>query len=202
MHLRHDALAAAAEIIAGVERLAIDQDATAVATVGRLAVDPNVINTIPGEVAFSVDFRHRDPRCSRSRCGVCDNLVERVCAGGASRRHRPLLDQRADALRRGRDHGEQARGRSAWTPGQALWSGAGHDAKYLADICPRHDLRPQPGGLSHCEAEYSTPEDIEAGANVLFCGVGPGRARPSLPSGPHHSFCRGKHLSGLAGFCN
>ena len=24
------------------------------------------------------------------------------------------------------------------------------------------------GGLSHCEAEYSTPEDIEAGANVLL----------------------------------
>ena len=42
-------------------------------------------------------------------------------------------------------------------------------AKYLADICPSGMIfvRSQ-GGLSHCEAEYSTPEDIEAGVNVLL----------------------------------
>ena len=27
------------------------------------------------------------------------------------------------------------------------------------------------GGLSHCEAEHSTPEDIVAGANVLLRAV-------------------------------
>jgi N-carbamoyl-L-amino-acid hydrolase len=54
-------------------------------------------------------------------------------------------------------------------PAAELWSGAGHDAKYLADVCPSGMIfvRSQ-GGLSHCETEYSTPEDIEAGANVLL----------------------------------
>jgi N-carbamoyl-L-amino-acid hydrolase len=50
-----------------------------------------------------------------------------------------------------------------------LWSGAGHDAKYVADVCPSAMIFVRSrGGLSHCEAEDSTPEDIEAGANVLL----------------------------------
>ena len=50
-----------------------------------------------------------------------------------------------------------------------LWSGAGHDAKYVADVTPSDMVfvRSQ-GGLSHCETEYSTPDDIAAGANVLL----------------------------------
>jgi beta-ureidopropionase / N-carbamoyl-L-amino-acid hydrolase len=49
------------------------------------------------------------------------------------------------------------------------WSGAGHDAKYVADVCPSAMIFVRSrGGLSHCEAEYSTPEHIEAGANVLL----------------------------------
>src|SRR5262249_55547136 len=54
-------------------------------------------------------------------------------------------------------------------PERSLWSGAGHDAKYVADVCPSGMIfvRSQ-GGLSHCEQEYSSPEDIDAGANVLL----------------------------------
>ncbi|MER3437993.1 MAG: Zn-dependent hydrolase, partial [Chloroflexota bacterium] len=50
-----------------------------------------------------------------------------------------------------------------------LWSGAGHDAKYLAEVCPAGMIFVRSrGGFSHCEAEYSEPEEIEAGANVLL----------------------------------
>ena len=50
-----------------------------------------------------------------------------------------------------------------------LWSGAGHDAKYVADASPAGMvfIRSQ-GGLSHCETEYSTPDDVAAGANVVL----------------------------------
>ena len=78
--VERDALVAASHIIAGVERLAIDQDATAVATVGRLAIAPNIINTMPGEAVFSVDFRHRDPAVLEHQVRNLENLVERVCA--------------------------------------------------------------------------------------------------------------------------
>jgi N-carbamoyl-L-amino-acid hydrolase len=50
-----------------------------------------------------------------------------------------------------------------------LWSGAGHDAKYMADVVPGGMIFVRSkGGLSHCEAEESSPEDIEAGVNVLL----------------------------------
>jgi N-carbamoyl-L-amino-acid hydrolase len=54
-------------------------------------------------------------------------------------------------------------------PERRLWSGAGHDAKYLADICPAGMIFVRSeGGLSHCEQEHSAPDDVVAGANVLL----------------------------------
>lgn len=170
MHLRRDALTAAAKVISGVERIALERDDIAVATVGRLSLEPNIINTIPGKVTFSVDFRHPDPT-------VLEGQVERLTA--------LVADVSAQT-------GVHATVNRFWTseptpfdsdvvraiegavsklglPTHELWSGAGHDAKYLADVCPSGMIfvRSQ-GGLSHCETEYSTPEDIEAGANVLL----------------------------------
>ena len=59
MPLRRDALVAAARLIAGVDEMARSIDG-AVGTVGRIAAEPNVINTIPGKVTLSVDLRHPD----------------------------------------------------------------------------------------------------------------------------------------------
>ena len=54
-------------------------------------------------------------------------------------------------------------------PTQRCWSGAGHDAKYMQDVAPSAMIFARSvNGLSHCEEEYSTPEDLEAGANVLL----------------------------------
>ena len=48
-------------------------------------------------------------------------------------------------------------------------SGAGHDAQMLARVCPTSMIFvPSVNGLSHNIAEYTTPADIEAGANVLL----------------------------------
>jgi N-carbamoyl-L-amino-acid hydrolase len=170
MHLRRDALAAAARVISGVERIARERDEIAVATVGRLSLEPNVINTIPGRVTFSVDFRHPDP-------AVLEGQVERL---------------RALVAEVSTETGVEATVERFWTseptpfdpnvigaiasavadlglPRHDLWSGAGHDAKYLADVCPSGMIFVRSrGGLSHCEAEYSSPEDIEAGGNVLL----------------------------------
>lgn len=170
MHLRRDALAASAEIILGVEAIARNRDETAVATVGRLAVQPNVINTIPGQVTFSVDFRHSDPAVLEQQVQALEELVDKVAARRSvdteierfwTSEPTPFDENVLDVIRR-----------AASDLGLAtseLWSGAGHDAKYLADVCPTAMIfvRSQ-GGLSHCEAEFSAPADIEAGVNVLL----------------------------------
>ena len=48
-------------------------------------------------------------------------------------------------------------------------SGAGHDAQMLARVCPTGMVFvPSVDGISHNPAEYTSPEDLEAGANVLL----------------------------------
>ena len=170
MHLRRDALAATAEIILGVEQIAKRRDETAVATVGRIEAQPNVINTIPGLVRFSVDFRHADPAVLEMQVQALHELVSDVAERRAiettierfwTSEPTPFDQGVLDAVRSaaealGIETGE-------------LWSGAGHDAKYLADACPSGMIFVRSrGGLSHCEAEYSDPADIEHGVNVLL----------------------------------
>ena len=50
-----------------------------------------------------------------------------------------------------------------------MTSGAGHDAGIIAALCPTAMIFvPSVGGISHNVAEYTKPEDLEAGANVLL----------------------------------
>ena len=48
-------------------------------------------------------------------------------------------------------------------------SGAGHDAQEMAVICPVGMIFvPSKNGISHSPTEYSSPQDITNGANVLL----------------------------------
>ncbi|MCB1753477.1 MAG: M20/M25/M40 family metallo-hydrolase, partial [Gammaproteobacteria bacterium] len=48
-------------------------------------------------------------------------------------------------------------------------SGAGHDAQMFAPNCPTAMIFvPSQGGISHNVAEYTAPQQVEAGANVLL----------------------------------
>lgn len=170
MRLRRDALAAAARVIAQVGEIATGCDEAAVATVGRIAAEPNVINTIPGEVVFSVDFRHPDPIILHDQVEKLKSLVARVSeeTGVTAKVDRfwtseptPFAPEVVETIRDACHDLD--------VPFGELWSGAGHDAKYLAEVCPTGMIFVRSlGGVSHCEAEESAPDDIIAGTNVLL----------------------------------
>src|SRR5204863_9501428 len=73
MNLRRDALAAAAECVLAIERIA-RADAELVGTVGRIEAKPGAINVIPGEVQFTIDFRA--PRDELRERAVRDAITE------------------------------------------------------------------------------------------------------------------------------
>jgi N-carbamoyl-L-amino-acid hydrolase len=170
MPLRKDALMAASGMIAQIERLALDRDDVTVATVGRIRVEPDTINTIPGKAVFSVDFRHPDGETIDALSDALRDLgetvarnrgvevtVERIWTSDPTPFDPAVVAAiRVGCQRLGLDYEE-------------LWSGAGHDAKHLADLVPSGMIfvRSQ-GGVSHAEIEESTPEDIAAGGNVLL----------------------------------
>ena len=59
MEIRQDALAAAAEVVLAVERMARSNEGLR-ATVGEFTVEPGASNVIPESVRFSIDIRHAD----------------------------------------------------------------------------------------------------------------------------------------------
>jgi N-carbamoyl-L-amino-acid hydrolase len=169
MALRQDALVAAARLIAGVDSIARSVEG-AVGTVGRIAAEPNVINTIPGKVTMSVDLRHGDPATLATLFAGMERLAQEISTQTGvtmdvnrfwTSEPTPFAAEVVDAV--------QAAADELGLPTRRVWSGAGHDAKYMQEIVPSAMIFARSiNGLSHCEQEYSTPEDLEAGANVLL----------------------------------
>ncbi len=173
LSLRHDALLAAGRIVNAVREIAARDGDPVVGTVGRLDVEPNLINVIPGKVTLSADFRHPTERGLDRMVGELETACMRIAKDTATaidlNRFWSILPTPFDpALLKAVDEATATFG----LPAQRLWSGAGHDAKYIAEITPAAMIfvRSQ-GGLSHCEDEYSAPDDIAAGANVLLGAV-------------------------------
>lgn len=170
MPTRRDALVAAAALISKVQRVALVMGEPAVGTVGRLDVEPNVINTIPGKVTMSVDFRHPTSEGLDQMVAEVEATVRLIQAEGGvivavdrfvTNEPTPFDADIMSTIA----HAAAALG----LPERRLWSGAGHDAKYAADVSPAGMIFVRSrGGVSHSEREWSDPADIEAGANVLL----------------------------------
>jgi len=169
MKLRRDALAAAAECVLAVERIAKGHSEV-VGTVGRIEAKPGAINVIPGEVSFTVDVRApQDELRTRSVASIRAE-IENVCRKrevrseietlqefGSTACSPWLMEQMENAVKR---QGLAVR---------RLPSGAGHDGmalKAITDICMLF-VRCK-GGISHSPLESITEADAAAGAKVLF----------------------------------
>jgi allantoate deiminase len=167
MSLRRDALAAAAEWICHVEKLAAGEPGL-VATVGSIAIEPNAANVIPELTRISLDVRHS---CDETRNSSVAELLAAAQRIGdrrgiaLDREHR--LDQPAVALDV-RLRGTLARAiQSAGYPVHHMMSGAGHDAMILAPRIPAAMLfLRSPGGISHHPDESVIAADVEAAIDV------------------------------------
>jgi len=167
MGLRRDALVAAAEWITAVEAAGRKID-TLVATVGKVVVEPNAVNVIPGQVRVSLDLRHaldsvRNKaaaellalaRAIAARRGLrCEvyRLMEQV----AVPMNDPLTGLLAESIE------------AAGFPPRRMSSGAGHDAMVIATRLPTAMLfLRSPSGLSHHPDEAVRAEDVAAAIQV------------------------------------
>ncbi len=170
MHLRRDAMLGAARMVEAVNRIALQHQPHGRGTVGHLRVKPNSINVVPGEVNFSVDVRHAEGAGLDAMEAALRTEFARIAAEGrldvaiadVSRFAPTVFDPRmVDAVR-------EAAGRLG-LPHMDIVSGAGHDAVYLARLAPTAMIFvPCENGISHNEIENATPQDLEAGCNVLL----------------------------------
>ena len=170
MRLRRDPGYVAAEINAGVRRIAREMGGTQVATVGRCEFTPNLVNVVPSTVTMTVDLRNTDEAllqvAEQRFTELCEQLAvaERVAITRRPlARFEPvdfdpamidLVEQHARVL-----------GHST----MRMPSGAGHDAQMLARVCPTSMIFvPSVNGLSHNLAELTDAADLQAGADVLL----------------------------------
>ena len=167
MHLRKDAMLTAAAIVTEMNAIALRHE-NGLGTVGFMQVWPNSRNTIPGNVKFSADLRNPKPDVLLT---MHEELVafckEIALDHGVDVNVDPFWyfapvefnasdDVKAAAEKLGYSHMD-------------IYAGAGHDACYMADLVPTGMIfTPCLNGISHNEAEYSSPEECAAGANVLL----------------------------------
>lgn len=169
MKLRHDAAAAAAEIVLFVERHC-RKGAGLVGTVGRLVVPDGAVNVIPGRCELSLDIRSGED-------AVREAAVHEILAfaGRAARRRgitlavRELSRSVAVPCARRLQTLLAAAVERAGVPVRHLPSGAGHDAMVMAELTEIGMLfvRCGNGGISHDPRETVTAEDAGLAARVL-----------------------------------
>lgn len=170
---RKDALVAAARIIDLVDRLMRARGKEGRGTVGQLSVLPNSRNVVPGEVRFSVEFRHPDGAEIDQLDHEFVREARAIAEASAASLHLQILFKiPAQPFDSGcLDLVRQAVARQGLSAREII-SGAGHDAVYVASRIPAAMIfTPCKDGLSHNEAESVLPEEAEAGCQVLFDAV-------------------------------
>jgi N-carbamoyl-L-amino-acid hydrolase len=170
MRMRHDAGYVASAIVAFVRRQALEMGGDQVGTVGALELSPNVINVVADQAVLTVDQRNTDGALlAEAERRLLAFAAETAAAEGVAIAHRwlarfepvffaPELVARVETI--ASDFGLRVK---------RMPSGAGHDAQMVARVCPACMIFvPSVGGISHNVREYTAPEDIAAGANVLL----------------------------------
>lgn len=164
MALRDDAMEKSCRIIAELMEKVRNANDTMVCTVGAMTVKPGAVNVIPGETEFIIELRDKN---MTEMYGIIEELrkkwemqglvleeyitqPETLCDCGLQQ----IVQQAADRL-----------GYSS----MKMVSGAGHDLINMAFMMPGMLIFiPSHDGISHHRNEYSSPEDIQAGAQVLL----------------------------------
>lgn len=169
MHLRHDAMAAAAEWISEVERAA-KATPDAVATIGKVDVRPGAANVIAGEVYVTLDARHPSDEIRTKMVSDLIQKAEQIAQRrGLTLRHRMLLCQTAVPMDGFLLNETDLAIRKMGCVPHHMVSGAGHDAMIMAEKVPSAMIFVRtPGGISHDPAESVLPEDVE---KAIACGL-------------------------------
>ncbi|HEY9823479.1 MAG TPA: Zn-dependent hydrolase [Candidatus Sericytochromatia bacterium] len=170
MDMRQDALVAAAQVVLAVRNIARRMPSSPVATVGYLNVLPNAVNIVPGKVELSVDMRDLSNECLEEMLEQLRQDVQAIATETNTKIDIAALlcvepTLAAPQVQTTIESICQQLGLSYCH----LPSRAGHDALEIGRITDMGMIFvPSQAGVSHSEAEYTSPQQCTQGANVLL----------------------------------
>lgn len=170
MRLRHDAGHVAFAIANHARQIAREMGGNQVATVGAINLSPNLVNVISYKAVFTVDLRNTDELALQLAEQRLHRFAKEVAsAEGVTLSSRQLARFEPVDFNPVSITLVEATAQALGLSVKRLPSGAGHDAQMLARVCPTAMIFvPSAGGISHNIKEFTSPADLEAGANVLL----------------------------------
>ena len=170
MDKRSDALYAASLYVQSVHEIGKNTPGNQVATVGMIKPFPGAPNVIPGKVNASLEIRDLNEKKIDSIYNKIKRSTKKIAKKTGTTFQfqqtiniipEPTNDLISKAIF---EASNDLKLKSKFMP-----SGAGHDAQEMVQICPIGMIFvPSKNGISHSPKEYSTPNDISNGANVLL----------------------------------
>ncbi|WP_291758125.1 Zn-dependent hydrolase [Lysinibacillus sp. UBA5990] len=167
MSMRKDPMIVASTIIKELHEQLGKIDEQLVFTFGRLNVSPNIHTVIPNKVTFTIDSRHQDPKVMEQVEDIFNALPE--TAGGCNIHPVKLWGRETVYFDKAICNEVERACQSFGYTAHRMFSGAGHDAQYMAGMVPSAMIFvPSIQGKSHCEEEKTTFEDCAKGADILL----------------------------------
>lgn len=184
MGSRHDAGYAAAEIATYVRRLAVEVGGHQVGTVGTLELHPNLVNVVAARARLTVDLRNTDDAAlADAQRRVAAHVAEVASSEGVDISTRSLARFAPVAFQPEVIDLVESTAVRLGHPVRRLPAGAGHDAQMLARVCPSGMVFvPSRNGISHNPAEFTAPEHLGAGTDVLLHTLLALTEAPALPA--------------------
>ena len=173
MDVRRDALVGAATLVQNVSERAESLNSRGtylVATVGRIAIQPNGANVVPGSVELALEIRSNRVEAVRDfEAGFFQFAADACCKAGL----KFDAEQKSSAPRVSVNEGLRMHLREAAASSgcsfREMPSGAGHDAAHMSEVCPSCMVFvPCLRGRSHCPEEWSDKDQIGRGAQVML----------------------------------
>lgn len=171
MNMRKDPMLPAAKLVLAVNEIVNSFEGAQVATVGKIEAFPGAGNVIPGEVKLNVEIRDLSSDKIQQVYQAIENRANELAKESdteVSVHHIEVASKPALAdpeIQKIIESSAKDLGLSTLY----LPSGAGHDAQEMARLAPIGMIFiPSKNGISHSPQEFSSPNDIANGANVLM----------------------------------
>lgn len=174
MNLRKDALTSSSELVLELEKLAkaYSKNEHLVATVGKMNIEPNAANIIPGKCCFDLEVRSLN---TNKIISLIDKFKQKISKIQKDRDIKinfenisvsepVIIDKKIQEI--------LYKNSFKVTETIYIQSGAGHDANQVSKIAPAGMLFvPSIDGRSHCPEENTNYEDIAVGTESLMLSL-------------------------------